>query len=243
MKPGRNRNARAGKPPAPVRAGGPENGGPRTIRIVLADGHTILRQGVRRLLEAEPDFEVIGEAGEGSAAVRMARELRPDVVVLAVSLAGLNGIDAARRIVASWPPPRVICLSAHREARMVCAMLQAGASGYLLKTNAARELAEAIRTVMAGGTALCPEIARLVVNHGVRGHGRPHKGVFSRLSLRQREVLQLIAEGHRVKEISGRLRLSVSTVHTHRQNILDKLGLDGDVALVKYALREGLVAL
>ena len=215
----------------------------RRIRVLVVDDHRIVREGLRSLLEREPDVEVVGEAGDGREAVSRAIELRPDVVVMDISMPDLNGVDGARQIVESVPGTRVICLSVHRERRLVEAMLQAGASGYLLKTTAARELVTAVRCVAGGETWLSPPIAADIVDHHVRTGGGEPAGVVGDLTDKEREVLQLVAEGHGTKDIACRLHISAKTVLAHRANLMRKLGVDSTVALARYALREGLVDL
>jgi len=217
----------------------------KTIRVLLADDHGVLREGLRALLEQQPDMQVVAEAANGRDAVRLTLELAPDVVVMDIGMPDLNGIDATRQIVADLFSARVLCLSVHREKKLVQAMLEAGASGYLLKTAAAKELITAVRTVvMHGRVYLSSEIAADVVQHHVRGKGLATKsGAYADLTERERQVLQLIAEGHHTKDIAGRLHISPKTVLAHRENVMRKLGVDSTVALARYALREGIVEL
>ncbi|MEW6745892.1 MAG: response regulator transcription factor [Planctomycetota bacterium] len=215
----------------------------KRIRILLADDHEILREGLRSLLEKQPDMEVVADVGDGRTAIRQARELQPDVIVMDIGMPDLNGIEATRLISAEGSHCRVICLSVHRERRLVTAMLQAGASGYLLKTTAAKELVDAVRAVAAGQAYLSPSIAQDVVQHHVRAMASNGAGAFSTLSEREREVLQLIAEGYQSKEIAERLHVSPKTVLAHRESLMKKLKLDSTVALARYALREGIAEL
>ncbi len=215
----------------------------RRIRVFVVDDHRIVREGLRSLLEREPDIEVSGEAGDGREAIRRVLELRPDIVVMDISMPDLNGVDAARQIVEGVPGTRVICLSVHRERRLVEAMLQAGASGYLLKTTAARELVAAVRCVAGGETWLSPPIAADIVTHHVRTGEARTVGAVADLTDKEREVLQLVAEGHGTKEVADRLHIAPKTVLAHRANLMRKLGVDSTVALARYALREGLVDL
>lgn len=214
-----------------------------STRILLADDHRILREGLRSLLEKQADMEVVGEAENGRDAVRLARELSPDVAVVDISMPDLNGIEATRRIVSGCPRTKVIALSVHSHRRFIVEMLRAGASGYLLKDCAFKELVDAVRAVAAGGTYLSPAIAGVVAQGFV---GRSPSGswsAFSVLSEREREVLQLLAEGGNPKEVARKLGLSASTIGVHRKNIMDKLGMDNLPELTKYAVREGLTSL
>ena len=214
--------------------------------VLLVDDHQILRQGLRRLLEAEPAFKVIGEAGDGRDAIRLARELRPDVIVMDISMPELNGIDATRRIVADRPGARVIALTAHADHRTAGDVLRAGASGLVAKDGAIDELLRAIRVVASGKTYLDAGTAGGVVEHFVRAGGNGGGGgprAFGALSPREREVLQLVAEGKATKEVAAILSVSVKTIETHRRALMDKLHLDSVAELTKYAIREGLTAL
>lgn len=214
-----------------------------TIRILLADDHTILRQGLRSLLSGQPGMSVVGEAENGRQAVQMARELKPDLVIMDVSMPDLNGIDATSQIRGLDPPARVIALSMYSDRRFVHQMFKAGAAGYLLKDCAAEELARAVRTVMDGQAYLSPAIAGVVVGELVRGLTTEGVPGFSALTAREREVLQLIAEGRSTKEIACRLSVSVKTVETHRRQVMEKLQVNSVADLTKYAIREGLTSL
>lgn len=215
-----------------------------SIRILLADDHQIIRAGLRSLLEKEPGLTVIAEAETGRDAVRLTLVQQPEVVVMDVAMPDLNGIEATRQIIAERPGIRVVALSMHADRRYVMEMLKAGASGYLLKDSAFEELVRAIRTVLANQTYLSPEIANLVVGDYVR-QLQQHKdtSAFSVLTVREREVLQLLTEGSSTAQIAERLHLSVKTIETHRQNIMEKLGLRSIAELTKYAIREGLTSL
>lgn len=215
----------------------------KKIRILLADDHSVLREGLRALLEKEPDMEVAGEASNGRDAIAKTWELAPDIVVMDISMPDLNGIDATRQIMAASSRVRVLCLSVHREKQMVHAMLEAGATGYLLKTSAGKELVEAVRTVTAGSTYLSPPVAEDLVNHHVRGEGSNNRCAFLVLTNREREVLQLIAEGHHTKVIADRLGISPKTVLVHRENLMKKLEIDSIASLTRYALQEGIAEL
>jgi len=212
------------------------------LRILLVDDHQIVRQGLRTLLEKEPDMEVVAEAEDGRAAVRLAREVSPQVVIMDVAMPDLNGIEATRQIVAESPGIKVIALSMHADRRFVANMLKAGASGYLLKDAAFEELAQAIRTVAANRTYLSPEVSDIVVKDYLKGP-QEEASAFSLLTAREREVLQLLAEGKSTREIADCLHVSVKTVETHRQQIMSKLDIRSVAELTKYAIREGLSSL
>ncbi len=210
-----------------------------SVRILLADDHRILLDGLAALLAQEPDFEVIGVASDGKEAVDKAHAQKPDVVVMDISMPGLNGVDATRQITAKLPGVKVLCLSAHTEPRFVEAMLEAEASGYLLKDYSHENLVRAIRHVIAGEVYICPRVGYAVVR-ALRAE-RPHAvSTLQPLSEREREILQLIAEGYSTKEIAGRLHLSIKTVGTHREHLMEKLDIHSVAGLTKYAIREGL---
>jgi two-component system, NarL family, response regulator NreC len=211
------------------------------IKIILADDHKIVRQGLRTLLEQESDLEVMAEAVDGRMAVRLARELSPQVVIMDVSMPDLNGIEATRQVLAECPGVKVIALSMHADRRFVMNMLKAGASGYLLKDSAFEELAKAIRMVLANKIYLSTEIANVVVKDYLQGGG--DESVFSVLTPREREVLQLMAEGKSSRQIADHLNISIKTVETHRMQIQHKLEIYSVAELTKYAIREGLSSL
>jgi DNA-binding NarL/FixJ family response regulator len=215
-----------------------------SITILVVDDHKILRQGLRTLLAREPDMEVLAEAEDGRDAVRLVRELSPQVVIMDVGMPDLNGIEATRQILQESPETKVVALSMHSDRRFVTNMIKAGASGYLLKDSAFEELATAIRVVMARKTYLSHEIAHVVVKDYVQGGGtKDDPSVFSVLSPREREVLQLMAEGKTNRQIAETLNVSLKTVETHRQQIMNKLEIHNIVELTKYAIREGLASL
>jgi DNA-binding NarL/FixJ family response regulator len=214
------------------------------IRVLIADDHKIMLAGLRSLLEKQTDFEVVGEAENGRKAVKMALEKTPDVVVMDVSMPDLNGIEATTQIVESLKETKVIALSMHSDKRFVMGMLRAGASGYLLKDCASQELANAIYQVAAGKKYLSPEITGVVIDDFLLGGAS--EGVaatVSVLSAREREVLQLIAEGWSTKQIASHLYVSVKTIETHRRQIMKKLDLHTIADLTKYAVREGLTSI
>lgn len=213
------------------------------INVLLADDHRIVRQGLRALLEKEGDIEVVSEASNGREAVQFAAEVTPDVVVLDIAMPDMNGIEAARRIIADNPAARILALSMLGDKRFVIEMFSAGAKGYLLKDCAADELVRAIRSVQRGETYLSPRIAGLVVKDFIKMLPEASAETSQLLSSREREVLQLLAEGKNTKEIAFILSISSKTVDTFRQNIMKKLELNTIAELTKYAIREGLTTL
>ncbi len=213
---------------------------PQRIRVLLADDHAILREGLRLLLTREPDIAVVAEAADGHAAIRKTRDTQPDVVVMDISMPGLNGVDATLQIKADLFRAHVLCLSAHREEGLVAAVLQAGASGFVLKTGVRAELVEAIRAVARGEVYLSPPIAADVVSRYVRGNADVRSKAFQELTTREREVLQLIAEGHTTKAVANLLSIGEKTVLAHRRRVMHKLDVDSTVGLARYALREGI---
>ncbi len=214
-----------------------------SIRVLLVDDHQIMLQGLRALLDRQPDMEVVAEAGEGRTALRLARDMLPDIIILDVAMPDLNGIETARMIISERPETKVIALSMHSDRRFVVEMLKAGASGYLLKDCALEDLVRAIRVVMANQTYLSPEVAGTVVEEYVRKSRDKEPSAFSILTAREREVLQLLAEGVSTKNIASRLHVSVKTIETHRQHIMEKLNTHSIADLIKYAVREGLTSL
>jgi DNA-binding NarL/FixJ family response regulator len=215
------------------------------MKILLADDHQIVREGLRSLLNQHEDMEVVAEARNGRDAVQLAQELQPDVVVMDVGMPGLNGIEATRQITAREPEAKVVALSMHSDRRFMGEMLKAGAKGYLLKDGAFEELATAIRSVVADKVYLSPRIADVVVDDYVRrtpGQGGD-TSAFAKLTPREREVLQLMAEGRATKEIALDLKVSIKTVETHRRQIMEKLNIHSVAELTKYAIREGLTSL
>ena len=213
------------------------------IRVLLADDHQLFREGVRSLLEKAPGVEVVGEAADGRTALGLARETAPDVVIMDISMPDLNGFEATRKLKAMLPQTRVIALSAFSYRRFVKQMLEAGAQGYLVKDCAFDELVRAVRTVANNLVYLSPVVAAGVVDASLGKGADADSGGPAKLSPRQREVLQLIVEGHSAKQIAARLHVSVKTVGTHRQQIMKRVGVGSVVDLIKYALREGLTPL
>ncbi len=212
------------------------------MKILIADDHKIMRDGLRALLEKRADVTVVGEAADGHEAVALVQRLKPDVVVMDVTMPNLNGVEATRHIVAASPKVKVIGLSMNSDRRYVLAMFSAGASGYLVKNAAGEELSRAIEAVMAGQKYVSPLVCEAVVASAVSGAAVTASEATS-LSAREREVLQRLAEGATSKEIATALRVAVSTVETHRRQIAEKLGLRSVAELTKYAIREGLTSL
>lgn len=213
-----------------------------STRIIIADDHTIVRHGLAKLIEQEEDMEVIAQTENGISTVELARELSPDVVVMDVGMPDLNGIDATQQILRENPKTRVLALSMHSGKKFVIAMLKAGAVGYLLKDCALEELIAAVRTVIDGKTYLSPSIADVVVQNYVRHSPGGEESAFSVLSQREREVLQLMAEGNTTKQIALRLHISPKTVEGHRLRLMNKLDIDNVAQLTKYAIQEGLTS-
>ena len=210
------------------------------MKVVLADDHRMMRDGLRAVLTAA-GIQVVGEAGDGDAAIAEAKRSRPDVVVIDIAMPKLNGIDATRRLKAEMPGIKVIALSMNSDRRYVMAMLEAGASGYLLKDAAADELLAALDALKRDETYLSPAIAGKVVDQALRG-GPASSGSERPLSAREREVVRLIAEGKSSKQIATILHIAVPTVDTYRRQIMEKLGLRTIADLTKYAIREGLTS-
>lgn len=213
------------------------------VSILVADDHKIFREGLRALIDRQKGMRVVAEAEDGRRAVRLARDLTPDVVVMDVSMPQLNGFEATRQIVERVPGVRVLALSMHSEEPYVGEMLSAGASGYLLKDCAFEELAGAIEAVMSGRIYLSPDITARVVEDYVRQYAGPRQAAPSRLTGREREVVQLLAEGRAIKQIADLLHVSAKTVETHKNRVMKKLSLAGIAELTKWAIRAGLTSL
>ena len=213
------------------------------IRILLADDHEVVRDGVRALLEKQTDMAVVGEAADGREAAQMAEELRPDVVVMDVGMPNLNGIDATRRILAAHPHIAVVILSMHQDESYVLRSLKAGAKGYLLKDSLRGDVLDAIRAVASGRSFLTRKISRMMQEDYIQEmEQRGLEDSYDLLTDREREVLQLAAEGKPNKEIATSLGISLTTVETHRTHILQKLGLHSVPELILYAVRKGIIA-
>jgi DNA-binding NarL/FixJ family response regulator len=218
-------------------------GGRKQIRIMLADDHQIVRQGLRSMLEHNPDIAVVGEAADGRAVVEMALQLKPDVVVMDIGMPQLNGIDATRQLISQLPHTNVVALSMHTDRRFIVEIFKAGAKGYVVKDSAFHELAAAVRAVVGKRVYLSPRIAGEVMDNVASETPLDESSAFSRLSGRQREVLQLIAEGKTTKEIAYQLGLCVKTVETHRARMMESLNLFTVADLTRYAIREGVSGL
>lgn len=212
-------------------------------KILICDDHKIFREGLRALLAAQPGIKVVGGARDGIEAVKLARELAPDIVIMDISMPGLNGIEAARKIAKSRRAPKVIALSMHNDRKYVTEIIKAGARAYLLKDSAFEELMDAVKAVSCGRFFLSAGITSIVLDDYIKGPSRDPKSAYSVLSAREREVLQLLAEGLRTKEISQKLSLSVKTVETHRKKIMEKLDITSIAGLTRYAVKEGLITL
>lgn len=213
-----------------------------SLRILLADDHTLVRQGLRKVLEERPEWEVVAEAGDGREAVRLAEQFKPDICILDVAMPLLNGIEATRHIARRVPSTRILVLSMYSDEAYVAQILQAGAAGYILKDSADVDLIQAVSEVARGKSFFSPPIARVMLDDYVRQLAS--KGVADRydsLSDREREVFQLIAEGKVNKEIATLLAISLSTVETHRARIMEKLDLHSAAEIVLYAVRRGVI--
>jgi DNA-binding NarL/FixJ family response regulator len=213
------------------------------LQIVIGDDHTLFRQGLRKILEERPEWVIVGEAGDGREAVRLALAMQPDVIVLDIGMPLLNGIDATRQIVKRLPQTRVLILSMHAQEAYVVQALQAGAHGYLLKDSAAQELIHAVDVVADGKSFFSPAVAKVMLNDYVKrlsDHGASDR--YDLLSEREREIFQLVAEGRSSKDIAALLSLSPTTVETHRAHIMQKLNLHNTAELVLYAVRRGVIA-
>ena len=215
----------------------------RPIRIILADDHQIVRQGLRILLEAETDMKIVAEADNGRKVLKQAQELLPDVIIMDLSMPELNGIEATRQILSGAPEVKVIALSMHSDSLFVLNMIKSGASGYLLKDCALEELVKAIRAVVDDKTYLSPGVSDIVIRDFVTGWQTTNSSAFSVLSPREREVLQLMAEGRTTNQIADGLCVSVKTVEAHRKQVMTKLGIHSVAELTKYAIRQGLTSL
>ena len=214
-----------------------------TMKILIVDDHAIVRQGLRALIDKEEDMEVTAEAATGAEAIRLARECRPDVIVMDISMPDVNGIDATKSITAESPLVRVLALSMESDRRFVVEVLKTGANGYVLKDAAFAELATATRAVAAGETYLPPRVTSLLIKEYLQRIPDEVPATYENLSLREREILQLIADGSNAKEIAFAFGVSVKTVENQRHSIMKKLDLFSIAELTKYAVRQGLTSL
>lgn len=215
----------------------------KTISVLLAEDHTIVRQGLAKLLEEEPGIRVIGEARNGREAIAKVEELKPDVVIMDIAMPLLNGIEATRQIKKNRPQTRVIILSMHSQDRFISELFTIGASGYLLKDSSGPDIIHAIKSAVKGDTYLSPSISRKVIEDYVslKKTKSSREQLYAKLSNREREVFQMIAEGRSTKEIAEILCVSISTVKTHRANILEKLEIESLSQLIHFAIELGLV--
>ena len=213
------------------------------IKILLADDHKIMREGLRSLIEKNSQFEIVGQAEDGRMTVRLAQELMPDIIIMDIGMPDLNGIEATRRIKAIVPETRIIALSMYHDKRFVSGMLGAGASGYLTKDCALDELVTAVEVVAKNETYLSPRVAGAGVRKYVNHLSKSSRAGIATLTDRQREVLQSLSEGKNTKQIASALRISVKTVETHILNIKEKLDIHSTAELTRYAIREGLTFL
>lgn len=214
-----------------------------SIKILIADDHKIIRDGLKALLEKVPEMDVVGEAENGRAAVDLTRRLSPHVVIMDISMPELNGIEATRQIREEFPGIKVIALSMYFDKRYVAGMLKAGVSGYLLKNCASEELIKAVKDVVKNKTYMSPKISDMVVKDYAHLLSSKETSPADLLTPREREVLQLIAEGVKTHDIADRLNVSIKTISTHRQQIMQKLGMDSVAELTLFALKEGIISL
>ena len=215
----------------------------RKIRVLLADDHQLMRSGIRLMLEREADMSVVGEAGDGREAVALAKSLRPDVVVMDIGMANLNGIEAAQQVTGDRPETAVVMLSMHSDESYILRALKAGARGYLLKDSAEADLIKAVHAVAGGKSFFSPAVSKVLLDDYVRKLRRSGtEDAYDLLTPREREVLQLIAEGKSNKDIANLLNLSVYTVESHRANLMEKLNVRGLPELILYAVRKGIIS-
>jgi DNA-binding NarL/FixJ family response regulator len=215
----------------------------KKISVLLAEDHVVVRQGLRSLLSAEPDIEVVGEAGNGRQAIQMVREFRPDVVVMDIAMPLLNGLEATSQITRGGIPTKVLILSCYADDEYVHQLTEAGASGYLIKQTAAGDLIKAVREIAKGNAYFSPSILKrlLELYREINTKGRPARRRSEHLTSREQEVLQMVAEGHVNKQIAATLNLSIKTVEKHRQQLMDKLDVHDIAGLTRYAIAHGVV--
>jgi len=216
----------------------------KKIRVLLAEDHTIVRQGIVALLGAESDIEVVGEASNGLEAIELAKKLSPEVILMDIGMRQLNGLEATRAIKKLFPSMKILVLTMYENEEWIFQILKAGASGYLIKDSAMTDLTSALRAVYQGDSYLSPSISKMVIEEYIRkAESGEKKGVEDPLSGREREILQLIAEGNSVPQISSLLCISKKTVEAHKTHIMEKLNIHDKVGLIKYAIRNGLAKL
>jgi DNA-binding NarL/FixJ family response regulator len=213
-----------------------------TVRILVADDHCVVRQGLCSLIEHLPEYEVAGQAGSGREAVRLTRKLCPEIVIMDIGMPDLNGIDATRMCIEACPRVKVIALSMHADRRYVLGMLKAGAQGYVLKESAFSELTQAIHAACRHQVYLSPKVAGAVVRDAIQCRTWDPFSAFEQLTVREREVLQMVAEGRSTRQMAGTLNVSVKTVEARRKAVMRKLDLHSVAELTKYAVREGLTS-
>ncbi|MHC4291065.1 MAG: response regulator [Planctomycetota bacterium] len=209
-------------------------------KVLLVDDHKIMREGISALLRRYSEFEVVGQAADGRQALEMASQLKPDIVIMDVGMPNLNGVDATKHLLSVNPNLKIMALSTHSDGSVVAKMIKAGAAGYILKESAFDELIEGLNTLLDGRTFLCNKISKVVFSEyvGLVTNSKVMNG--DGLTNREREVLQLVAEGHTTKDISTILKISTKTIDSHREHIMEKLGIRNIAGLTKYAIREGL---
>ena len=212
------------------------------VKILLVDDHEIMREGMSALLRKYSQFEVVGQATDGRQALEMASHLNPDVVIMDVGMPNLNGVDATKKLLSLYPDLKIMALSAHSDGSIVGKMIKAGASGYMLKESAFEELIEGLNTLLDGKTFLCKKISKVIFSEYVGMVTNSKKKNIDGLTSREREVLQLVAEGNTTKEIAAVLKLSTKTIDSHREHIMEKLEIRNIAGLTKYAIREGLTS-
>ena len=214
------------------------------IKVLLAEDHTIVRKGIRSLLDDEPTIDVVGEAEDGQEAVRQVESLHPDIVLMDITMPRLTGLEATRQIKKLFPEVKVLVLTIYTNEEYVLQLLRAGAAGYLIKQSAPAELLSAIHAVHRGDTFLSPSISRVIVQEYLRHTGGTFQDdSYDTLTVREREILQLVAEGHSNREIADNLHISIKTVGVHRVNLMDKLDIHSSTELIKYAIRKGIISL
>ncbi len=214
----------------------------KTLKVVIADDHVIVRDGLRSLLERQPDMEVVAEADNGRIALKLVKELSPDVVIMDIGMRELNGIDATRQIVKMSPGVKVLALSMYSDKRFIKGMLKAGASGYMLKDSAFKELIAAIRVIVVNKIYISPSVASIITEDYLKQSPESDGSTRSLLSSRELEVLQLLVEGMSTKQIASNLRLSIKTIESHRSRIMKKIDVNNIADLTRYAIREGIIS-
>ena len=215
----------------------------KNIKVVIADDHTILRQGIKSLLDIQEGIEVMGEAKDGREAIKTIEELLPDVILMDIAMPGLNGLEATRRIKKKFPKVKVVVLTMHANEEYIFQILNAGADGYLVKETAFQDLISAINAVHKGEAFMSPSISKKVMTDYIQRAQGEEKVGFDTLTTREREILQLVAEGNSNKKIAEALFISPKTVETHRAHIMDKLNIHDRAGLIKYAIRKGMINL